>query len=304
MKTLPTSPTLDVPNGLQFLSKHLKLGRLSLAVVVLGAAPAVNAELIWNDQFTDGSVTAANATELNWFSVNSQSLTFQTDDGSPGIGSGNALRSNATPSFGGVVGVGQQVTLNDGDSLTLSVAWRFLGSSPNVAEVFRIGLYDSKGTFTTANNQLSVRRNDAGYFGRTNPGSASVTGTALSREAGGNGELGFGTDVTTSTSTGTSVSAGLAPQTAVLTILRTGGSLSLSYSISGQTAATFVDGAPVTFSFDQFYMGMGNATGYNILLDNVLLDYTAAIPEPSHTSLLSGCAVALFLFRRRRTQQV
>ncbi len=114
-----------------------------------------------SDGFDDGGLTnGGDALDVPWWKVKDSSggslfLTVRTDDGSPGIGSGNALEvestSNAHRTIIGDFDDGREITLsNVGDTVTLSFDFRILNVPPtNSANDYRFGLFNNGGTRVT-----------------------------------------------------------------------------------------------------------------------------------------------------------
>lgn len=117
--------------------------------------------VVVNDGFDDGDRTnGADALDVAWWKVKDSSggslfLTVKTDDGSPGIGSGNALEVESTSSNNRTIAgdfSDREVTLsNPGDTILLSFDFRILNVPPtNSANDFRFGLFNNGGTVVTA----------------------------------------------------------------------------------------------------------------------------------------------------------
>ncbi|HSI08406.1 MAG: hypothetical protein ACAH89_02905 [Rariglobus sp.] len=233
------------------------------------------------DGFTDGSRTdnGADPDDTAWYStgVAGSALSVVSD---AVIGSGNAIKLTATSNSQGLVGrLPSSISLDDGESISLVFDWRFTGTvNINQAARLRFGLYNAGGTHTTSDANTTTRGNDAGYYGQTNPGLSSATGTSLVREASGNELLG-GTGASTIGGTGGSVNGGTAAHTAYLTITRSGSTLVATVSIDGQPAATGTDSSPLTYTFDEvaFSIGLGNYTTPSpLVIDNVEVTLTSA----------------------------
>ena len=151
-----------------------------LLVIALFLTSVTHAAVVVNDGFDDGGRTnGADALDVDWWTIDGrnpgdQTLTVQTDDGSPGIGSGNALAvtHTATDDRRSILANFADVTLaNIGESISLSFDFRILSSS-NSKEDFRFGLYNSNGTVQTSDDLGdSIGDNDTGYYIRASTGS-------------------------------------------------------------------------------------------------------------------------------------
>lgn len=273
---------------------------LKIVTALILTSPPAHAAVIVNDGFTDGARTdGADAQDLAWYVAQGGTLTIVNDTT---IGSGNAMQIfwNGA-AFAGAVGVmGSAVTLNDGDSLTLSFSWRFSTlNASNQSSGVRFGIHSSFGTVTTADSQTpNPRLNDKGYVVMTNPGLASSTGTGIFRETGGNNEVAAGSDLTAIGTSGDSINALMAAQTASFSLARSGNSLSLTTNISGQAPATATDNSPLTYTYDQLYIGLGNIATRQWNIDNVQLTYTP-VPEPAPIALSLLGMIGLMAMRFR-----
>ncbi|MDF3057784.1 MAG: hypothetical protein K0R17_1999 [Rariglobus sp.] len=235
------------------------------------------------DGFTDGSITdnASDSNDTAWWGLglDATNLTIASDST---IGSGNALQltPNSSLTRGFVGRLPQPITLADGGSVTLNFQYRFTGTTNlNSAGRLRFGLYNAGATYTSSHNQGTVRNNDQGYYGQTNPVSASSTGTTVARESSGNELLG-GSGVVTIGTAGTSVNGGTTAHTGILSIKRSGSTVIVSASIDGQTIATGTDSSPLTYTFDEVVIGVGLGTGTAspLRVDNLSVSTAPAFP--------------------------
>lgn len=235
------------------------------------------------DDFADGSLTdnPANPDDTAWWGmgVGAGNLSVVSDTV---LGGGNALQltpsSNVTQGFVGRLPA--PITLADGGEITLNFRYRFTGTNNlNSAGRLRFGLYNAGGTYTSSHNQGTVRNNDVGYYGQTNPASASGTGTSVARETSGNDLLG-GSGVTTLGTAGASVNGGTAAHTGILNIRRTGNTLILAASIDGQAVATATDINPLTYTFDEVAIGvgLGSGTASPLRVDDLVVSTAPAFP--------------------------
>lgn len=235
------------------------------------------------DDFGDGSPAdnAADPGDTAWWTmgVGSGNLSVAADTT---LGGGNALQltpsSNVTQGFVGRLP--NPVTLADGGEITLDFRYRFTGTSNlNSAGRLRFGLYNAGGTYTGSHNQGTVRNNDAGYYGQTNPALASGTGTSVARESSGNDLLG-GSGVVTLGTAGASVNGGTAAHTGILNIRRSGNTLVLTASIDGQPVANATDSNPLTYTFDEVAIGVGLGTGTAspLRVDDLVVSTAPAFP--------------------------
>lgn len=243
---------------------------------------SASASLFVNDGFTDGGRTnGSDTSDVPWYTIGTPTLAVVSDTG---IGSGNACRITPTGGFQGSVGnFPAAVSLADGDSITLTFQWRYTGTSNlNLANRLRFGIYNSGGTLTSTDNTSSIRSNDQGYAGTTNPGAASATGSAIFREAADTGDILTGATFLQIGSAGGSVNAGTTAHAAELTLTRTGNSLAIASRIDGQPQATATDTSPLTYTFDEVAISLsGSSVSSPLLIDNVQIEnYRVAVNDP------------------------
>ncbi len=232
---------------------------------------------ILDDGFTDGGRSnGTDALDANWYSIGVAGTGLTVVDDSAGIGSGNALKLTPTATFQGMVAnLPSSVTLSDGDTVTLYFDWRFTGTTNlNQGARLRFGLYNSGGTLTAGDNVTTVRTNDTGYCGYTNPGLASSNSTSACREPSGD-EITMGSNLVAIGTAGASINGGTIAHNAMISISRSGSTLNLTVSIGGQTAATATDTTPLTYTFDEIaFSNGGGSTPSPLILDNVQVDYS------------------------------
>jgi len=254
------------------ISPLILIKTLLLIALLQYISPPTYADFIADDGFTDGGRTSGtDALDCNWFTISNPTVAVVDD--SAGIGFGNGLKITPTATYQGVVAnLPSSVTLADGDSVTLSFDWRFTGTTNlNQSARFRFGIYNSGGTLTASDNNATIRLNDVGYLGATNPGVVSGTATTIGRETTGD-EILSGTNFITLGSGGASINSGTIAHYGVMTIVRSGTTLGINVSIDGQPPATATDSAPVTYTFDEVGFHLGSTSIPSpLILDNVQL---------------------------------
>ena len=203
--------------------------------------------------FTDGSRTdnVSDPDDTAWYStgVAGSALTVVNDTT---IGSGNAINLTAS-SFnqGFVASLPSPITLADGESISLIFDWRFTGTSNiNQGGRLRYGLYNDGGTPTAADANTTTRSNDTGYYGQTNPGSTSASGTSVVREIAADEILGS-SGCTTIGTAGASSNGGTTARSGYLVISRVGSTLVITSGVDGIAVATATDSSPLTYTFDE-----------------------------------------------------
>jgi hypothetical protein len=272
------------------MARNWVLRTLALALCALWAN-SLTAAIIISDGFDDGGFTnGTDPNDIAWSDLTNTTPTVATD---ATISDGNALNVNATAGFNRIWTNFAGVTLNPGDSLTLSFDYRFTQNPADTASQFRVGLFNNGGTNNTEGN-------DFGYGFATNVGLNSSTGTNVWEEGVGTSILGgspggivaFGT-------AGASVnSPNTGAHSVVYTMTRNlSGGLDFSASIDGGLAATGTDATPATTTFHVLAIGEGGVTlDYN--LDNIQLEYTP-VPEPSTLAVVGLGGFGLLLARRK-----
>lgn len=154
----------------------------ALAIMIL-AAPSIASIPLVDDGFNDGGRTnGPDALDVAWYTINEgsagdQTLTVKTDDGTPGIGSGNALEVMlaATDNRRGLIGdfSDREVALSNlGDWMTLEFDFRILNDPlTNSERDFRFGLFNNMGTPVLADLLDDFEADDdQGYFMRASTG--------------------------------------------------------------------------------------------------------------------------------------
>jgi len=179
----------------------------ALAIVIL-AAPGIASVALVDDGFNDGGRTnGPDALDVAWYTINEgsagdQTLTVKTDDGVPGIGSGNALEVMlaATDNRRGLVAdfSDREVMLSNlGDWMTLQFDFRILNDPlTDSKKDFRFGLFNNWGTLVAEDllDDTPLADDDQGYFVRASTG--TETEWNLTREKGTGSFMG-GNDMST-----------------------------------------------------------------------------------------------------------
>lgn len=282
-------------------SKQVVWSLAALLCLVTAQAQSV----IVNDPFTDGGRTnGADPLDIPWFSLTTSPVLSVVDD-SGGLGSGNALQA-APDTNVQLVGVVPTITTlaNVGESLVLTMDFRF-----NVAPVgsfsgFRFGLFNSNGTSVTGDNSgvAGPAANDFGYGFTFGTGAASNNAVSIFKSASGVPLASTGGSIT-ATGTPFTVSNALAHHLQITLTRLTATSLGIEFRFDGSVVATATDASSPFISFDEIYAVTNAQSGRNYLLDNVTLQF---IPEPSVGALLAigGFAAAILLRKRQNRARI
>jgi hypothetical protein len=236
-------------------------------------------------------------------------VTFRAIDDSAGIGSANALQLNNTGSNNRpAVGHFSPVTLADGDKLVLRFDARLVSTSAIVDRAIRFGLYrDTSADDGTVDHgsATSVSVDDVGYNARVDAGNETGNSTSM--------------DVTRDdTSTGTSIiqatatSIGVASTNASdqlltttllnhfeMTLQRSGASLVVTLQKDSNAAISGTDATPTGFVFDEVALGVRSNAAMDMRFDNIQVEYTQGVPEPTCLALF-GLGGSMLLLRRGR----
>lgn len=282
-----------------------KSARLLLhAALILGGAWSgfAGSIILVEDGFDDGGRTdGSDPHDVAWFTrFANPALTIVTDNGSPGIGDGNALDVNANGGNQPIVGVmTNSVTLAVSDTLEFSFDFR-LTTLINSSSAFRFGIFDSNGTGATADGQ-TVSDNDRGY--RVVLGAGGTAALTLSEESGSNAQILTGSDGTALTDPG-AVTVNIADNekySAYFTITRSAAAQVDLYVAIRNSAGVIIGSATGTdttspyFTFDEIAFNHATTVAVDYRLDNISL----TIPEPA-TCILVVAAMAMFGCRARR----
>ena len=264
-----------------------------LPVLLLSLAPSSWAAVIASANFTGMTVEnqatvnpVTGANDFTWSLINGTGTNFDVvaDTGSPGIGTGNALRTDqaGTGTFRGMIGtMGSSASLLIGETLTLTLDGRYYESPANNSGGLRFGFINS----SSLDNNFYVQA-----------GTGGNTGMVMYRDGIGDNSPGGGTGITALTSTAsgpTYASLATDPFSAFFSITRTAASeYSIVASINGSTRTT--TSAIGWDSYNAIFIRNGSISS-DFLVDNVSV---SLIPEPS--AALLGAVGLLGLLRRRR----
>ncbi len=290
-----------------------------LAIVVL-SVPAVASISLVEDPFTDGGRTnGADALDVAWYTINEgtagdQTLTVQTDDGSPGIGSGNALAVThaATDKRRGLVAGFSEVTLSNlGSSLTLEFDFRILNDPlTDSATDFRFGLFNNWGTLVAADLLGDDETDDdQGYFVRASTGTENkwtlTRDKGTSSFMGGNDMSGLLSDTEFGGLDNESHTARLILTRSLFESSSTPGQWNPGLDIEfvldeGTTGEKWMiedhKGSNVVWTFNEIGFS-SHDDDVSYIIDNVNVNYV--VPEPATLSLLALGGISALLKRKR-----
>ncbi len=277
---------------------------------------------IVNDPFDDGDVIdGADPLDIPWVVHSFGTASVVSDNGSPGIGSGNALSHNPFAGNLPLVGSFTMTPADSGQVLRLSFDFRVLGDPPSATSGFRFGLANSNGTPVTPPTNSGEVVNDYSYLVSIATGTATPT-FSISKESGvspNSATLGNGADIANVTSSGTTytIPDNKAYSVVFEVVRSSSSSVSLNaylYSQPGSSGtllaeahgsddgSVLIDGlsAPIFTSFDEIFVTRDRSIPdqspqYAYILDNVRLQ---SVPEPHALALLTLAGLLPWRVRR------
>lgn len=287
----------------------LNNSKILLSITALSFV-SLNAQTLLQDAFIDGGRTdGADALDTNWYAItNGTSLSVVSDSttGPNEGGSDNALQLDTTAgSFKNIGGAFSGVSLEIGQTLSLSVDIRF-SSAPTASDGgVRLGLFTQGGSLISADNTGSSQQNptvsnDDGYFIRfaTDGNHGANSGIYVEDGDGSHNVLLTGGD-TTKLSTGTittPAALGTSSHSVLFEISRSSASaVDLTFSVDGIVVSSVTDTTSLFTTFDHAVLGLGSVT-QDVRFDNINV---AVIPEPSAFAALGAVALLAFGLKRR-----
>ncbi len=287
------------------MKEHASLYCLVLGAALAFAAPASAAVLtLVNDGFTDGGRTnGVDAGDIAWYSLGAAGQTGNTVVTNASFTSGQAARFTSTSGNNVAVGNFSAVTLAGvGDYIEFSVQMRFTGTLGTAGPM--IGLFDSKGTYQTADGfgsaNFTAVADDVGYKSIKSIPNSTNDVVIKSQNATASFSSANGTTLTTGTSGGA-----IAVNTLYSMLFRVellaGDQLSITSTFNGSPPVSITTSA-LTKTFDEAIFSASGGSGAGGTVDfSSLLITTNVIPEPSAYPVLAAlAALGLAVVKRRR----
>ncbi|HEV7402144.1 MAG TPA: Calx-beta domain-containing protein [Chthoniobacteraceae bacterium] len=263
-------------------------GSVTSSAASLGVDATAPTGTVVSDPFTDGNRSNGTGGDLLGVPFFTQSGTASVASDAV-IGTGNALLSPSA-STSKVIAEFNPVTLTKiGDFVQLQFDFRFSAAPASINAGLRFGLYQTFGTHTTADAQLTTRTDDVGYGAFTDPGGTTNLTKVYAEGAGDEILTGSGaTGLSTFGTTGASSALGTTKHTAKLVLtLQAGGVLQVSGSIDGVAATGTKNPTLLTTSFNELAISSNTSTANSFYLDNLTVTTNNA-PRITISSPTSG----------------
>jgi len=276
----------------------------ALTCLLLGVFSASAATVLVDSTFTNSSLgsggrNATNSSNLTpWFLISSATAaTAQVVDDSGGGGLGKSMQVNSGNT---VYTAFSSASLLDGESVTLTLNYRFTGTPATGSETFRIALSNSNAAAAITSDQGSISAANlqqyVGYYAGLAVGvNPSASGTALRQRDSGNSSA-----LTSTSQSGSALAfnssgvlSGTTSHSLEYSISRSGTTLSFSTKIDGTTLLNGTDSTSIYTAFNALSIA---GVGGTVVMDNILLQ---TVPEPATWGLF-GIGAAFLLYRSRR----
>lgn len=185
-----------------------------------------------------------------------------------------------------MVGYFNSTTLtNVGDKISFSLSYTATSALKASDEAFRVGLYNSGGSYMTSNNTSSGSSATNGYTGYAatfRPSGTPGTGNTFKERTGTGNNL-FTSSTYTNLGTDTFAPIGTGAVSMTFSAELTAGGLLLTTSYGGNVYS-FLDTTPSTTTFDTFAIyGVDASSSASLIFSNLTVD---SVPEPGQMALL------------------
>jgi hypothetical protein len=286
--------------------KYKLLRVVCLGMALVGLSKTASAAIVVNDDFSaathpTGFRSVASGLGIPYWLAKAGTSAIVSESGN-NVLSVTGITTDSSPVVGLLPGTAS--LSNVGDTINLSIKFRFQNSPTSNNGNFRFGLNSSTGTPITGDGQTTTSDNDLGYYVQFG-NAAQTTNNLFFNESGTLTSILSGLDrVNIAASAVPAAITDTVFHTATLILTRSSlTNIGLSLSIDGGTAVTGTTTTLYT-SFDELSFSNGfQATNLNYSIDDVVLNasnFTAAIPEPSLIGLGVAGVLGCCAFRRRK----
>lgn len=286
---------------------------LGIAALLSGNAFAASTVILLDDTFADGNRTTQSLTNSAAWYGTTGSLSLAMVEPTSGnwalqLSGNNTSARAATAYF--TNSPTEQVSLSAlGDKITATFNLK-ITSDPAILQWFRIGLTETGTTRYTADSNTALSlvggyRTDIG----TNNGALTVYDRTTPNTTGGiSASSGWTNNGSSSLPTGTLSFVQNTNYTITYEIERVADDgLAFTYTITDGTKTaektiTLAASSGLTYDFDTFSVcwGSNSTVATTGLIDNVVISYTSAIPEPAVAGVLLGALALMGVARRTR----
>lgn len=197
---------------------------------------------------------------LEWNAKN-QNFVFQLIEDTYGLNSGNSLLISMPYHYGGLYVSFPEVSLEQGQTLTASLRFRFSAPPPPATNGLRFGFIEG-----TAENPADG--SSPGYWVMTNPG-LSEQDACIFFEAGTDTGLGGGEDLEMLGKVAMSAAVDTEPHTLVISVTRAADGNEISWQLDEGDVQTRMDPNHKALVFNTFALCIGDLSNIELLIDDL-----------------------------------
>lgn len=237
----------------------------ALTLCLAAGFSSLQAGSLASDNFDspDVQVSRESVTSVLEWKTKNPNFTLGVDEDAEGLKSGKVLRVSMPFHYGGLFTAFPETILNPGQTLKISLRFRFTQPPPAVSNAFRLGLFNSSSGDPADGSA-------PGYWVMLNPGAAANDAT-VQFEAGSDGKMGGGDDMSPLGSNAASFEAGIEPHTLVLAVTRGGSGVEVSWQIDGESQSREDAESRIT-TFNGFAIAAGDLSQTDLLVDDVTIE--------------------------------
>jgi len=236
-----------------------------ILTLLITASTALPGGPIASDNFDSPEVKPSKSivsSALEWKTKN-PNFVLEVDEDPEGLKSGRALRIAMPFHYGGLFTTFSETTLKPGQTLRVSLRFRFTTPPAPTTNGLRFGLFSN-----TSGDPADGT--DPGYWVMVNPG-ASANDATVHFEAGSDGKMGGGDDLSGLGGNATSFEAGTEAHTLVIAVTRGSSGVEVSWQIDGESHSHEDKESRVT-SFSGFAIAVGDLSQMNLFVDDFAIE--------------------------------